>query len=79
MNKKNGILALAALGAYAYYKFTKMSPEQKEDLKGSLRDTGRKIVDNLPPEFRNFANEQIDKVSNKTAKATPVDTYVDVN
>lgn len=75
MNKKNGLLALAALGAYAYYKFSKMSPEQKDDLKSSLKDTGRKIVDNLPPEFRNVVNSQLDKVT--TSK--PTETYVDVN
>lgn len=76
MNKKNGLLALAALGAYAYYKYTKMSPEQRDDLKSSLKDTGRKIVDNLPAEWRDTVNSKLDQVSTRTA---PAETYVDVN
>jgi len=51
-NKGKGLLALAGLaaGAFAFWKYRNMSPEEKQQLKSRVKDTGRKIknkVDNV--------------------------------
>ena len=43
MKKSGGILALLGLGAYAYYKYTKMSPEEKEKIEGKLENVKRNL------------------------------------
>jgi hypothetical protein len=45
-----GGLLLAGLAAYAYYKYNKMTPEQKEKLVGGIKEKGQKIYDQYVPE-----------------------------
>lgn len=44
-NKGKGLLALLGLagGAFAFWKYKNMSPEEKQQLKNKANETGRKI------------------------------------
>ncbi len=42
-------LVLAGLAAAAYYAYTKMTPEQKENLLGSIKKQGKDLMDKLWP------------------------------
>jgi len=46
---KGGLL-LAGLAAYAYYKYNKMSDDQKRDLVSNLKQKGQKLYDDYVPE-----------------------------
>ncbi len=45
MKNKNGLLALIGIGAgaFAWWKYRNMTPEQKAELKGKVNDAGNKI------------------------------------
>ena len=58
-NKTAGIIALG-LAAWAYWKY-KLTPEQKEDVKGKVKDFGNKVKDK--------ANELVTKVQQETKEA----------
>ena len=50
-NKKSAApLILAGLAAFAYYKYSKLSPEEKKDLKGAIKEKGKKIYDKYMPD-----------------------------
>lgn len=49
-NGKLATLALAGLAAYAYKKYSKMSPDQKENLTSDLKEKGRGLVEKYLPE-----------------------------
>ena len=51
-NKKGpaGGLLLAGLAAFAYYKYSKMSSAEKENLVGDLKAKGQKLYDEYMPE-----------------------------
>jgi hypothetical protein len=50
-NKRSATpLLLAGLAAFAYYKYSKMSPEQKQDLTGTIKEKGKKIYDKYVPQ-----------------------------
>ena len=38
-----GGLLLAGLAAFAYYKYSKLTPQEKQDLVTNLKDRGRKL------------------------------------
>ena len=44
-----GTLILAGLAAFVYYRYSKLSEEQKDDLISTLRDEGKKFYDLLIP------------------------------
>jgi hypothetical protein len=48
-NRKTGSLLLAGLAAYAYYKYSKMTPEQKKDLTGTIKQKGKDLYDKYVP------------------------------
>ncbi len=48
-NKKTGGLLLAGLAALAYYKYSKMSEEQKKNIVGDLKAKGQKLYDEYAP------------------------------
>ena len=51
-NKKG--LLLAGLAAFAYYKYSKLSPEQKKNLFSDIKEKGKKLMDEyLPSNVRN--------------------------
>ncbi len=47
---KGGALVLAGLAAFAYYKYSKMTPEQRDGLVGNLKEKGRKLFDQYAPQ-----------------------------
>lgn len=49
-NGKLATLALAGLAAYAYKKYSKMSPDQKENLASDLKEKGRGLAEKYIPE-----------------------------
>ena len=53
-NKKTGLI-LAGLAAYAYYKYNKMSEEEKRNLVSGLKEKGQKIYEQyVPTEVKNM-------------------------
>lgn len=44
-----GSLLLAGLAAFAYYKYSKMTPEQKKNLVDRIKGQGKKIYDQFMP------------------------------
>lgn len=54
MLSKKGTVLLAGLAALAYYKYHKMTPEEKAELKNSVKKTGQKIIDQLPEDLKNI-------------------------
>ncbi len=54
-----GTLLLAGIAAWAFYKYKKMSPDEKDQLTEKIKTTGKKIVDNLPDDLKNvFGNTE---------------------
>ncbi|MGB8192663.1 MAG: hypothetical protein WCF67_12125 [Chitinophagaceae bacterium] len=47
--KSPGALLLAGIAAFAYYKYNKMSPDQKKDLVNGLKEKGKKIFGQFIP------------------------------
>lgn len=48
--RTTGTLLLAGLAAFAYYKYNKLSPEQKRDLAGTIKDKGKSLYDRVIPD-----------------------------
>lgn len=50
-NKKSSAasLLLAGAAAFAYYKYSKMSPDERKDLVSSLKQKGRDILNKYMP------------------------------
>lgn len=56
-NKKG--LLLAGLAAYAYYKYNKMTPAEKEKLVGGIKEKGQKLYDDyVPAEIKNMIGKK---------------------
>lgn len=47
--KSPGALLLAGVAAFAYYKYNKMSPDQRKDLVNNLKEKGKKIFGQFIP------------------------------
>ena len=45
---KGGVI-LAAIAAFAYYKYSKLTEEQKRDLVNNLKQKGQKLYDQYVP------------------------------
>ncbi len=45
-----GTLLLAGLAAFAFYKYSKLSREEKRNLGGTIKESGRKFYDRYIPE-----------------------------
>ncbi len=55
---KGGLL-LAGLAAFAYYKYSKMSEEQKRNLVSGLKEKGKKLYDEyMPTEIKNMLGKK---------------------
>ena len=48
--KSTGAFLLAGLAAYAYYKYSKMSDDQKKNIVGDLKEKGKKLYDQYAPQ-----------------------------
>ena len=46
---RNKSLLLGALAAFAYYKYSRMSKEDKDNLVSNLKEKGRQFMDQLVP------------------------------
>ena len=59
MKAPKGSLVLAGLAAFAYYKYSKMSKEEKDNLVGDLKAKGQKLYDEYAPEeVKNLFNKK---------------------
>jgi hypothetical protein len=47
--KSPATLLLAGAAAFAYYKYSKMSPQQRKDLVGGLKDKATKLWEQFAP------------------------------
>jgi hypothetical protein len=52
-------LVLAGLAAAAYYAYTKMTPEQKENIFGSIKKQGKDLLGKLMPNGMESVNQQV--------------------
>lgn len=48
--KVSDILVIAGLAAFAYYKYSKLTREEKDNIVKDLKETGRNIIKELIPE-----------------------------
>ncbi len=70
MNKKRtGLLALlgVAAGAFAFWKYKNMTPEEKKELKTKVSNTGQKIKKTVG-EVESTISEKYDQLKNKTKR-----------
>lgn len=63
MTKKTGFglggLLLAGAAAFAYYKFSKMSDQQKKDMVNGIREKGKKFYDeSIQGNLKNLFNKK---------------------
>lgn len=60
-----GALLGAGLAAFAYYKYSKLTEEQKQNLTGDLKDKAQKLYDQYaPPELKDlFAKKGAETVN----------------
>ena len=65
-NKGKGLLALVGLaaGAFAFWKYKNMTPEEKRQLKTKVSDTGRKIKETVG-DVEASISEKYDSLKNK--------------
>jgi uncharacterized protein YjbJ (UPF0337 family) len=68
-NKGKGILALlgVAAGAFAFWKYKNMSPEEKQRLKDKANETGRKIKEKAG-EVEDTISEKYEQLKNAAKK-----------
>lgn len=53
--KLSEVLVIAGLAAFAYYKYSKLSSEEKSKIVTDIKDTGRNIIKELiPDEIKGF-------------------------
>lgn len=64
MKKRNGLLALLGLGALAYWKYKKSTPEEQQAVKDKL-NTAKDNLNKWGNELKDKANEMADQVQNK--------------
>lgn len=67
MKKRNGLLALLGLGAYAFWKYKKMPASEQDKIKQQFDDAKRKITD-TGKELKSKAENKINKVSEEVPK-----------
>jgi hypothetical protein len=59
-----GSLLLAGAAAFAYYKYSQMSADQKRNLVGDLKEKGKKFYDeNIPENVKSLFNQQSNTTS----------------
>ena len=65
MSRKSGMglgsILLAGAAAFAYYKYSKMSDQQKNDLVNGLKEKGKKFYDEkVPSSLKDMINKKVD-------------------
>lgn len=68
-NKGKGLLALLGLagGAFAFWKYKNMTPQEKQNLKDKANETGRKIKEKAG-EVEDTISEKYDQLKNAAKK-----------
>lgn len=66
MSKGKGLLALVGLaaGAFAFWKYKNMTPEEKQQLKSKVSETGRKLKDKAS-DLESTVTDKYDQIKNK--------------
>jgi hypothetical protein len=75
MKKRVGLLAglgLAAAGAYAYWKYRSLSPEERQELKDKVNATGQRLK-NKAKQMEGKISDKYDEIKDKAS-----DKYNDV-
>ena len=58
--KISDILVIAGLAAFAYYKYSRLSEEEKRNIANDIKETGRNIMKELIPEgIKSFLPETL--------------------
>ena len=58
--KISDILVIAGLAAFAYYKYSKLSEEEKRNIVNDIKETGRNIMKEMIPEgIKSFLPETL--------------------
>lgn len=58
--KISDILVIAGLAAFAYYKYSKLSEEEKRNITNDIKETGRNIMKEFIPEgIKSFLPENL--------------------
>jgi len=66
-----GPLLLAGLAAFAYYKYSKMSEQEKNSMVSGWKEKGQKLYDEYIPEnIKNMVNKKSNAESNGQHHAT---------
>ena len=63
-NKTNGLLALLGLGALAFWKYKKSTPEQQQAYKDKL-NTAKDNLNKFGNDLKDKANQAADQLQNK--------------
>lgn len=54
-DKISEVLVVAGLAAFAYYRYSKLTHEEKTNIQEDIKETGKKIVQEfIPKELRNY-------------------------
>jgi hypothetical protein len=72
----SALLLAGAAAAFAYYKYSKMSPEQRDSLVGNLKEQGKKLYEQYVPQDvkEMFANKGGDMGSTGSTGTTGSET-----
>lgn len=68
-NKRNGLLALLGLGAFAWWKYKNSTPEDQQKVKDQL-DTVKSNVNKWGSDIKNKANDVASQVQSKAGEYT---------
>lgn len=63
-NKTNGLLALLGLGALAWWKYKKSSPEDQQKVKDTINNAKDNLT-KLGNDIKDKANQTVDQLKNK--------------
>ena len=63
-NKTNGILALLGLGALAWWKYKKSSPEDQQKVKDTINNAKNNLT-KFGNDIKDKANQTVDQLKNK--------------
>lgn len=63
-NKTNGLLALLGLGALAWWKYKKSSPEDQQKVKDSINNAKNNLT-KFGNDIKDKANQTVDQLKNK--------------
>ena len=66
-NKKNGLLALLGLGALAYWKYKKSTPEEKQKVKDTI-NTAKDNITKFGNDLKGKVDQTLDEVKSRAGQ-----------